>query len=139
MRKSRRLRQPGHMWRATLKNIKGGSLTRFRANKAIPHHGYGIRAEMGGRHRARSACGTQAESSLLPCHLRLVPHVWTKGFLSASMEQGRRWAEGMECGLHVKRRPEATFSSVIPVLSLMSIKKLLVSLEKQQRLVLKQF
>src|SRR6266480_1209086 len=127
------------MRRATLKNIKGGSLVRFRANKAIPHHGYEIRAEMGGRHRAWSACGMQAESSLLTYHLHLVPHVRTKGFLSASMEQGRRWAEGMECGLHMEHRPEATFSSVIPILSLMSIKKLLVSLEKQQRLVLKQF
>src|SRR6266480_5408283 len=99
------------MRRATLKNIKGGSLARFRANKAIPHHGYGIRAEMGRRHRAWSACGTQAESSLLTCHICLVPHVWIKGFLSASMEHGQRWAGGIEYGLHMERRPEATFSS----------------------------
>src|SRR5437773_11203465 len=75
---------------------------------------------MGGMHRSRSACGTQDESRILTCQLRLVNHVWTKGFLSASMEQGRRWAEGIERGLHAERRPKAAFSHVISVLSLMS-------------------
>src|SRR5947208_16334978 len=114
MRKSRRLRQPGRMWRATLKNIKGGSLVKFQANKAIPYHGYGITAEMGGRHRARSACGTQAESRLLTCHLRLVPPVWTQGYVSAGMEPGRTWADGMECGVHGHRRPGPTSARAIP-------------------------
>ena len=57
---------------------------RFQVNKAIPHHEYEIKTEMRERHRVQSVCRMQAESSLLTCHLCLIPHVWTKGFLSMS-------------------------------------------------------
>jgi len=58
------------------KDIKKGIPREIPRTKQVPNHRYGIRAEMDGRCGARSACGTQGESSLLTCYLHLVLSVY---------------------------------------------------------------